>query len=532
LTKAERNYSTTERECLAIVWATTKFRPYLYGRHFTSVSDHHSLCWLTSLKDPLGRLARWGLRLQEFDYVIVYKSGKKHLAPDALSRCPLASTSAALSAPCPHFVATLDDRSHADVVSYQRSDSRLRPIIDFLSTSPLPATTPTRRRWQRCYTLHDDLLYRVVFDSINPLRLVIPAAMRSAILEYCHDIPQSGHLGFMKTYERLRSSYYWQGMQNSVARYIRSCLACQRRKPPPHPRVGHLQPIEPPRFPFHCVGIDFLGPFPLSSAGNRYIIVAVDYLSRFAETKAVPAADSRAVASFFLHRLVLRHGAPSVLLSDRGRPFIARFLSDFLQQCATLHKTTTAYHPQCNGLTERFHHKLSDMLSMYVNTCHDNWDAVLPYVTFAYNTSRQASTGHTKFYLVYARDPRTTLDSILRRPSAGPHTCASDYLDNALAARDLARRAIITSQRRQSSAYNSTRRVVSYSPGEYVWVSFPFRQPGLAEKLLQRYFGPYVVLRQTGPVNFEVSRLPLTDSSSREVVHVARLKPFYERAPE
>ncbi|GFX73319.1 retrovirus-related Pol polyprotein from transposon 17.6 [Trichonephila clavipes] len=467
LTKAEKNYSTTERECLAIAWATNKFRPYIFGKHFTVVTDHHSLCWLMNLKDPSGRLARWALRLQEHDFDVKYK---------------------------PQLI--------------QNEEFR------FI----------------------DGILCRKNFDPDGKLWLpVIPKHLRADILRHFHDAPTAGHLGFAKTYDRIRKRFYWPGMYRNVVRYVMHCRECQRRKSVPQRPPGRLVPIPPAIAPFHRIGIDLLGRFPKSAHGNKWIIVCTDYSTRYAITKALPTAEVAEIAKFLLEEIVLRHGAPRVIITDRGAVFRSRLVSSLVDLCNIDHRFTTAYHSQTNGLTERFNKTLADMLSMYVEVEQKNWDEILPFVTFAYNTAKQETTGFTPFYLLHGREAETTLDTMLP-------FCPNDFDDNNITkiaaraeeSRQLARVHTLRAQDKDRRRYDSKHQMVSYAPGYLVWVYTPVRKVGLSEKLFRRYFGPYQVLRRLSAVTYAVQDFDPASRKRklREVVHVLRMKPYHDPAEQ
>lgn len=529
LSPAESNYSATEKECLAIVWATSKFRPYLYGKNFKVVTDHHALCWLASLKDPSARLVRWSLRLQEYDMTVVYKSGRKHSDADCLSRAPVDPSTDA----CNDDDILLTALSASCLADQQCADLELRDVMEFLNGSNTTAPRAFRRVLPSL-CIRNGLLVKKNFAPNNTQYLiVVPPSLRNEILQASHDEPTSGHLGIARTLARIQENYYWPRLRADVTHYVRTCRACQRRKVPSTKQAGFLMPIRPPTRPFQRIGMDMLGPFPRSNSGNKWIIVATDYLTRYAETSALPSGTALEVAKFFVHQIVLRHGAPEVLITDRGPAFMAELLQEILVYSHTDHRRTTSYHPQTNGLTERLNRTLSDMISMYVDIEHKTWDEVLPYVTFAYNTAMQETTQMSPFQLVYGRAVTTMLDAMLPHlDDSSLHTDTYTFLERAEAARQLAKVRIQDQQLRDADRYNRRRHDVHYAPGDRVWVWFPIRRRGLSEKLLHRYFGPYRVVRSLGDLNYEV--IPDGFQKSRrspcpEVVHVVRLKPYHDR---
>lgn len=279
--------------------------------------------------------------------------------------------------------------------------------------------------------------------------------------------------------------------------------------------------------------MDLLGPFPTSSSGNKWIIVATDYLTRYAETRALPQGTALEVAKFFVDTVVLRHGAPKVVITDRGTAFTAQLTQDIMRLSQTTHRKTTAYHPQTNGLTERLNKTIADMLCMYVDVQHKTWDEILSYITFAYNTAPQETTGFTPFRLVYGREATTTLDAMLPHFPDMIDADADIFAQRAEEARQLARVRIRRQQLVDARRYNMRRRDVRFRPGDQVWVWTPIRRRGLSEKLLRKYFGPYKVLRRLSDLTYEVipdgGHLSFRRSARPEVVHVVRLKPYYAR---
>lgn len=431
---------------------------------------------------------------------VVYKSGRKHSDADCLSRAPIDSARSGTDEDFPFLGAV----SPSQMAQLQRDDPELLLVIQHLEGLDVRIPRAFARHISS-FSLQNSVLYKRNFrNREDAFLLVVPTAMRQEILYACHDETTAGHLGVSRTLARIRQKYYWPKLLRTVQHYVKSCRECQRRKVPPLKPAGLLQPVKPPTSPFQQVGMDLLGPFPTSTKGNRWIVVATDYLTRYAETASVPRATAAEVAQFFVHNIVLRHGAPQIVITDRGTAFTADLTQSVMILTHTTHRRTTAYHPQTNGLTERLNRTLADMLSMYVDVEHKTWDEILPYATFAYNTAVQETTAMTPFQLVYGRTATTTLDSML--PVHEDENSDVEYfVQKAEEARQLARQRIQRQQSSDAARYNKHRRAVYYEPGDAVWVWTPVRQRGRSEKLLRRYFGPYKVVRRLNDVNYEVA---------------------------
>lgn len=316
LSASERNYSTTEREALAVVWAVKRFRGYIEGTEVVLRSDHQPLKWLLSIKTPTGRLARWALELQSYNLKIEYTPGKNNVVADTLSRPPLSENQEI--AIC-NVTVELPRYSPKELRTEQMEDPELVKIIqEFESLSD------DSNRWaERGYLMEKGVLYRYSAENdTEEAQLVVPAHKRKQVLAEYHDSETACHDGVDRTLGRIRLRYYWPGMRKTVLEYVKSCVDCQRFKPSNLKPAGLLQtPVQSARF--EVLSVDYFGPLPPSSKGNRWILIVEDAASRWVELFALPDATAIATATTLIEEVFFRYGVPRALTSDNGVQFVS-----------------------------------------------------------------------------------------------------------------------------------------------------------------------------------------------------------------
>jgi transposase InsO family protein len=382
LTPAERNYSTTEKEALAVISALKIFRVYILGRHVRLYTDHQALKQVFSDPQPNGRRARWIATFQEYDVEIRHRPGAKNLLADSLSR------DAALAA------ISIDD----DI------DPDLKRIYHYLThDGELVSETAAQTRFVIRHAQHmevrDGELYRR--SLIGPGRRVIMSHTgRQALLAEVHD---DAHFGQKTTFEILSGICWWPSMHKDVIDYVRSCTACQAHGPSPTPSPPIQLPID---HLFGRINIDYIGPLPLTEKGNQYIIVATEALTRWPIARAVRKANAETTARFIYEDIIVQYGLPDTILTDQGTHFVNELIDSLTAMLEIKHFRSTPYHPRTNGAVERLNSTLCRALARLREMTGADWDDALPSVLLAYRIRPHSVTGLSPFRLLYGVSPR------------------------------------------------------------------------------------------------------------------------------
>jgi hypothetical protein len=365
---------------------------------------------------------------------------------------------------------------------------------------------------------HEELRYK------GCLYLSKQSKLKSTVLSKLHATPTAGHSGFTKTYDRVKHSFFWDGMKQDIRNFVAECDVCQRNQRETVKSSGTLQLLSIPPAIWKDISMDFITSLPKS--GNKSIImVVVDHLSKYAHfcTLQHPFTASM-VAQIFMDQVFKLHGMPHSIVFDHDRTFTSNFWQELFKIQGTELHLSTAYHPQTDGQTEVVNKCLETYLRCFASEKQNQWTQWLPLAEWWYNTSYHTATRMTPFEVVYGQKPPSVLSYL-------PGALKVQAVDLTLTSREAILRTLkenlVMAQNRMKQQADQGRFERQFAEGDQVFLRLqPYKQTSLkaehCQKLAPKFYGPYTVLKHVGQVAYQLA-LP-SHSKLHPVFHVSCLK--------
>lgn len=492
LTDCERRYSTGEKEALACVWSVKKWDRYLRGTHFKLLTDHQALVTLLQSPDTSGkkpaRITRWASALLDYNFTMEYKRGSSNTVADALSRLRTRLQ--------PNPDRSVDSISiDEDVFAIQlcspttitpeklstetQNDNTLKVVLDYL-----------RNGWPKKSTIAADVLpyfhlrTELFIFGENCIgrgnQAVIPLSLRKDILTLSHD----GHMGIVKTKQRLRNCAYWPGADKDIEHFVNRCIPCASSDKSAKHMTAPLSPRNPPKGPWDELGLDIQGPFNSAPHGMRYLINLIDYHSKWPESCMTENLTSANVIEFLASRFAI-WGIPRSVTTDNGPQFVSHAFVSFLNQHDIHHIRTPNYHPMANGSVERLNGTIKHLLQTNVRD-GKTWQTALRDVLHVIRSTPHASTSYTPFFLMTGREMRTKLTNVKPKLDTLEKTSSSDKMQY--------------KANKMKAVYDKAHRVQSHNfkVGDAVRIRLELKYG--KHKLSSNYSDPTVITNVTGNI--------------------------------
>ena len=281
------------------------------------------------------------------------------------------------------------------------------------------------------YVMVNDILHMRADKNIpgSKNRVVVPESLRAFILGQHHNLEMHGHQGRKRTTKMVCARYYWPNMCENISRWIRSCSACARRKTT-RPMNSGLTNITLASNPWETVGIDLLGPLPVTEEGFRWLLTIVDQFSRWPMAIPLRGRTSAEIARALHDHLITQHGPPVTILSDRGRELISKSMQHLCNSWGIRKVATGGYNPTGNAFCERFHRYLNCAVTTLRPGSSESpeWDRLVPAVLFSYRCSINDATGFSPYYLLHGKEPSLP-DDLLFEVIEEKVEFVADYVD-------------------------------------------------------------------------------------------------------
>lgn len=477
----ERKYSAFDRELLGLYLAVRHFRYFLEGRPFVAYTDHKPLTFAFSkVAEPWSpRQQRHLAAISEFTTDIRHIAGKDNSVADALSRSVINAVTAEIDIDYSAMAAA--QAEDPEIPTYKTAITGL--TVEDVPFGPVGTT----------------LLCDVSTGNARP---IVPSAWRRRVFEAVHNL---SHPSIRATRQLLARKFVWHGLHKQVGVWAKSCTTCQTAKVHRHVKAP-LATFKVPHRRFDHINIDIVGPLPRSQ-GYTYLLTIVDRFTRWPE--AVPLSDisTTSCARALLSQWIARFGIPAEMSSDRGSQFTSDLWGSLAKLLGVRHSRTTAYHPQANGLVERFHRHMKSALRARLTG--PNWIDELPWVLLGIRTAPKDDLGTSSAELVFG-EPLTVPGDFI--PTASDTKHVSTYLP-ALRDKVGSLAPVPTSQHRLHA---------SSVPKELFLCQYVFIRRDAHRSALQHpYEGPYKVI-SPGQKVFIIDR-----GGKAETVSIDRLKPAH-----
>lgn len=336
-----------------------------------------------------------------------------------------------------------------------------------------------------------------------------------------------GHFGAKKTFEQVKTKFYWPGYEQDVQRWVQECEQCQKRNPPqPNPPapLGTIQATEP----FEILSWDIMGPLPTSTQGNKYILVITDIFTKWVEAFPLKDTTTNTLATVLMNEVVCRYGVPCRLHSDQGANLCGSVIQCLSQLLGITTTRTSAYHPAGNGQVERFNRTLEAILAKTIADNQHDWDSQLPKALFAHRTAVHEATHFSPFHLMFARSPNLPVDLMLGRIQPNKLRSYPQFVQAShkqlITSYTITKQHLQAQHLRHKRTHDSHGLAECFQVGDRVWLYTPTVSTGCTKKFAFFWKGPYTIIDKPGEVNYKIQ---LIGGTQTLVVHRNRLKPCY-----
>ena len=404
LSKSQQNYSTVEKELLAIIHCLNKFYEYLDSQNIIIRTDNQALTYLESMKNHSQKLMRWAWKIQEFSPKFIHVPGKLNVPADVLSRYPVED---------PDEIEDMEEsfmdpplhQTRLAYTSHFNNEMIRKAQADDFDIIQMTIDKPNEFKNIR------GLVYKI---KNNQKRIVIPKSLYKLILQEFHDHPSAGHAGIRKTYMKMKERIYFPNMKQFTAEYIKTCHVCQRTK---YDNQKPLGLMKSPQIvlPWHTLYMDLMGPYTRSKPGGyKYLFVIVDYFTKFVQLFTLKEATSQQLAKIIEKEIICRYGLPANIICDNAKNMSSKVLQKLCTEWKINLIHTPVYTPHVN-FTERVNRTLKPMIRAYIqDEAHHTWATHIHLFQMAINSNVQESTKLSPAMAMFGREFALPFDNILQ----------------------------------------------------------------------------------------------------------------------